>query len=184
MTRLYLVRHGRPAQHYGVGDASLSDFGRRQAEDAAISLAGQGALRVISSPTKRCRETAEPIAKALRQSVSIEQRISEVPAPKGVADPAQWVREHFNRENKKTWSSVDPRVNAWREDVLKAIRDIKHDSVVVTHFVVINVVMGAALQLDEMVVCAPDHASITEFALVGGDLRFVLDGDQIASDAG
>jgi hypothetical protein len=39
--------------------------------------------------------------------------------------------------------------------------------------------MSAALHLDVTAVCRPDFASITEFSLVNGDLRLVVNGMEV-----
>lgn len=62
---LILVRHGLPERKHGDADPSLSETGRDQAERAARALRAEGVDAVWSSPMKRARETAEPLASAL-----------------------------------------------------------------------------------------------------------------------
>ncbi|HEX5776589.1 MAG TPA: phosphoglycerate mutase family protein, partial [Caulobacteraceae bacterium] len=74
MARIYMIRHGRPASTWGGGDLDpgLDEAGRTQAEQVAEALLAQPEPphRIVSSPLRRCRETAEPLARAL--GVSIE----------------------------------------------------------------------------------------------------------------
>ncbi len=63
--------------------------------------------------------------------------------------------------------------------ILEALRDLKEPSVVFTQYTNINAIMSAALHLDVTAVCRPDFASITEFSLVNGDLRLVVNGMEI-----
>jgi len=180
MARLFLVRHGEPAENWGSGiDPGLSRFGKNQAEHCAQRLVDLGALRIISSPTKRALESAEPAAKLQRQKVILEPRVGEVPPPAGVSDVRAWMRENFSAESTKTWAGMDQRMLAWREGVLAAVREVTTDTAMITHYVPINVIVGAALRVDETAVCRPDYASITELKVENGDLRMVFHGDPL-----
>jgi hypothetical protein len=39
--------------------------------------------------------------------------------------------------------------------------------------------MGNALRLDVTMSCRPEYASLTEFSVVNGDIRLVMDGTEI-----
>ena len=70
MQTLFLIRHGKPAAVWGEADddPGLDDAGRAQAEAARDHLLSlpedQRPSRVVSSPLRRCRETAAPTAEA------------------------------------------------------------------------------------------------------------------------
>ncbi|WP_411138388.1 bifunctional RNase H/acid phosphatase [Streptomyces sp. C10] len=98
-----LLRHGETAltpekRFSGSGgtDPELSAAGRRQAEATAAALAARGTIQaVVSSPLRRCRETAEAVAARLGLEVRIEEGLRE-------ADFGAWegltfaeVRERF-----------------------------------------------------------------------------------------
>ncbi|MFI6770005.1 bifunctional RNase H/acid phosphatase [Streptomyces sp. NPDC050355] len=80
-----LLRHGETAltpqkRFSGSGgtDPELSAAGRRQAEAAAAALAARGTVQaVVSSPLRRCRETAQAVADRLGQEVRIEEGLRE-----------------------------------------------------------------------------------------------------------
>jgi len=72
MTVFYLVRHAANdlSERVLCGrkiDVPLNAHGRRQADALARRLAQEPIAQVISSPRKRARQTAEPIAAALKQ---------------------------------------------------------------------------------------------------------------------
>jgi 8-oxo-dGTP diphosphatase len=73
---VYLVRHAHAGSRSAwKGDDErrpLSPKGRGQAEGLAARLKGEPIARVLSSPSRRCVETAEPLARAV--GVEIEQR--------------------------------------------------------------------------------------------------------------
>ncbi|HET6857130.1 MAG TPA: bifunctional RNase H/acid phosphatase [Streptomyces sp.] len=84
-TTFVLLRHGEtvltPEKRFsgsGGTDPQLSAAGRRQAEGAAASLAARGTVQeIVSSPLRRCRETAEAAAARLGLDVRIEEDLRE-----------------------------------------------------------------------------------------------------------
>ncbi|MEV6574531.1 bifunctional RNase H/acid phosphatase [Streptomyces sp. NPDC051577] len=82
---LVLLRHGETAltpqkRFSGSGgtDPELSPAGRRQAAAVAEALAARGTVQaVVSSPLRRCRETAQAVADRLGLPVAIEEGLRE-----------------------------------------------------------------------------------------------------------
>ncbi|MFJ5223701.1 bifunctional RNase H/acid phosphatase [Streptomyces sp. NPDC088400] len=80
-----LLRHGEtaltPSKRFsgsGGTDPELSAVGRRQAEDAAAAMAARGTVQeIVSSPLRRCRETAAAVASRLGLDVTIEEGLRE-----------------------------------------------------------------------------------------------------------
>ncbi|MFJ3910128.1 bifunctional RNase H/acid phosphatase [Streptomyces vinaceus] len=81
-----LLRHGETAltpqkRFSGSGgtDPELSEAGRRQASAVAEALAARGTVQtIVSSPLRRCRETAQAVADRLGLAVTIEEGLREV----------------------------------------------------------------------------------------------------------
>ncbi|WP_432045314.1 bifunctional RNase H/acid phosphatase [Streptomyces asiaticus] len=80
-----LLRHGEtpltPEKRFsgsGGTDPALSDVGRHQAERVAAALAARGTIQaVVASPLRRCRETAEVVARRLGLDVRVEEGLRE-----------------------------------------------------------------------------------------------------------
>jgi broad specificity phosphatase PhoE len=62
---------------------------------------------------------------------------------------------------------------AWRQSVLDSLYHLPENSVVFSHFIAINVAVGAALSRDDVVSFSPDHASITCVEATNGRLRLL-----------
>jgi broad specificity phosphatase PhoE len=187
MVRVFLIRHGRPAQTWGGqgGDPELSELGQSQAEAAGERLQGLGEFDVVSSPMLRCRQTAAPYARWRGLAPAIEPRVSEIVADDDVEDRAAWLQARFpwrEQSPSRLWTSLEPRLRDWREAMLSFIRSIDSDTAVFTHFIGINVICGAALRRDETIVCRPDHGSITELAVENGALQLVRHGASMQID--
>lgn len=167
MARLYLVRHGEAAAGYGHDrDPGLSERGRAQAEALVATfedLLGGASLPIRTSPLRRCQETAMPLATAWGVEPVVDPLVAEVAAPTSdLAQRSQWLR----RALASTWSELEPEPVAWRARLLDHLRAIPEDSVVVTHFVVINAAIGAARGDNSVMVEPVANTSIT--VLEGG----------------
>ncbi|MGA1332843.1 MAG: MSMEG_4193 family putative phosphomutase [Ilumatobacteraceae bacterium] len=113
-TLVLLVRHGTtpttgkvlPGRAHGL---HLSDKGREQAQRAADRIAEMGSVHTVyASPLERARETAAPIARALRKSVRIERGLLE-------CDFGQWTGASLKRLYKKPeWTTVQRTPSAFR----------------------------------------------------------------------
>ena len=140
----------------------------------AETLAPRGPLPLLSSPLRRCRETAAALAAQWGEEPVIEPGVGEVESP--VVELAQrgpWLRAFMAG----TWDGQPPELVAWRQRVLDTLLGLDQDTVVVTHFIAINAAVGAATD-DRRVVCfAPDNCSRTEMAAEAGSLRVVRLGD-------
>jgi broad specificity phosphatase PhoE len=168
MATIYLVRHARPKGAWSEDpDPGLDDVGVAQAAAAAQTLHGKigSRLPIRTSPLLRCRETAAPLIERWRSEAEIMEAVAEIPAP---AIPAGARREWLAQAMRGTWSDLQssaaagaPDYARWRMSVLEALARLDGDHVVFTHFIAINVVVGAALGNDRVVSFKPDHASIT-----------------------
>ncbi len=88
------VRHGETAANrdrlaLGRADPPLTDRGGVQADALARRLADSGAVRIISSPLRRARETASAIADAVRLEVEVDERLVEM-------DYGEWDERSFS----------------------------------------------------------------------------------------
>lgn len=185
MTRLFLIRHAEPAAAWGgsAADPGLSALGREQARAAAERLSDLGRLDVVTSPMRRCWETAAPFAEAAGRPPVLEPCVSEVAAPPEVADRRAWLQQTFPWRGgaPRLWTSLAPELHAWRQAMLGYVRGLSADAAIFTHFIAINVIVGAALDRAETIVCRPAHASITELELENEALRLVKVGAEMAN---
>lgn len=181
MPRLYLIRHGKPAATWGDADPDpgLDDMGLIQAEAARDWLlalpAAERPKRVVSSPLRRCRETAAPTAGALGVDVEIDPIVGEIPTPQALdaAERGGWLRQAFQG----TWAEIkgDLDYEEWRRDIVGALR-ARGDTAVFSHYVAINAVVSHLLAEDRVLAFRPDHASITVLETDGTDLTLVVKG--------
>lgn len=179
MPILYLVRHGRAAASWDRDlDPGLDDAGREQARRAAETLAALGPLDMIVSPMARTRETAAPLAERWKLQPRLETRVSEIPSRAAdLKARGQWLRTIATGN----WSALDPTLRQWRAEVIRALQEAERDTVVVTHYIAINVATGAATSDDRVVNFHPDYCSITVLESQDGRLTLVRLGPEAAT---
>jgi broad specificity phosphatase PhoE len=91
---------------------------------------------------------------------SVEPDVGEIQAPHhDLATRGPWLQSVLGSE----WPEMPTEQQRWRSAVLARLLSLTDDCVVVTHFVAINVAIGAAT-LDDRVVCRHvDNCSTTVF---------------------
>lgn len=100
----YFLRHGetvwnRARRTQGQLDAPLNATGRDQARIAGEALAGEPIERIISSPLKRARHTAEATAERLGLPVSFDPDLMECHLGDHQGqDHGPWLRGYFSGE--------------------------------------------------------------------------------------
>jgi broad specificity phosphatase PhoE len=178
MKRLYLIRHGKPASTWGGGDADpgLDETGRAQAQAARDWLLalpeGERHERVVSSPLRRCRETALPTAEALGVQIAVDPTVGEIPTPAALAEAARpdWLRTAFQG----TWGQIKGDLDylAWRSAIVGSLLQ-RGSTAVFSHYVAINAVVSALADDERVMVFRPDHTSITVLETDGKVLSLV-----------
>ena len=157
-------------------DPGLDALGHSQAEEVAKKLGGLGPLSILSSPLKRTRETAAPLAKLWNVEPVIEKAVAEIPSPWGMTLDGRvaWLRKLMGG----TWRDAPRDLAEWREDCISAVAEIARDTVIFSHYVAINVIAGAATGDHRVVVFSPDNCSVTVFETDGSSLRLIEKGNE------
>ena len=178
---IFLVRHGEAAASWGeAADPGLSELGKEQALQTAqelLPLLGES-VNLISSPLLRAQETSLPLAELLGgASVSIEPAYSEIPSPVPMAQRQVWLREFMSQQ----WDMQPDTLQAWRSEMMKKLLELEQPSVIFTHFLVLNSVVGSLQGKPETLCFRPDNASVVRLKHCGSHLELVDIGRQMAT---
>jgi len=175
---VYLIRHARPSATWGEGaeDPGLDDLGIAQARAAAHQLLSAPiAARprgIVSSPMRRCLETAKPLADALDLTVEIDPLVGEIPTPAHLAPSERpaWLASAMAGR----WGEIrgDLDYDAWRKGVAAAVGR-RPQVAIFSHFVAINAVISVVTRTDQVIGFRPGHASITSLAVEAEGLRLI-----------
>jgi broad specificity phosphatase PhoE len=176
MARLYLVRHGKATASWAEDfDPGLDSVGKSQAKGVAQTLSPLGPLDVITSPLSRAKETARLLSDIWGCPQRIEERVGEIPSPTDdLMGRTHWLQDVMG----KRWSKLGEDLHAWRQGVVEALLALDRDTVVFTHFIAINVVVGVATGDDRVVCFWPENGSITIVEADGSSLNLIERGDE------
>jgi broad specificity phosphatase PhoE len=173
IARVTLVRHGQPSAVWGSDggqDPGLDDVGHAQAEAVAELLAPHGPLPLVVSPKARTRETAAPLALRWAIDPIVEPAVGELQAPPDPdADHVAWLRAVMQ----SIYADLDDGLRAFRDRVVSKVASIEGDTVIVSHYIAINAVVGAATGDDRVVSFAPGHCSRTVVEVARGAIHLV-----------
>lgn len=174
MTCIYLIRHGEAEAGWSTErDPGLNDTGRRQAYRAAQAFAQRGPLPIITSPLRRARETASEFATLWRCPATIDERVAEIPSiGMALAERGEWLDTLTQRR----WQELDDVVQNWRRTAVARLLDISQDTVVVSHFMLINAVVSWASGAERVVSCQPLPGSRTTLERAGESFRVMETG--------
>lgn len=174
---IYLVRHGEAAAGWGSHpNPGLSETGQGQARTASEALAGLGIQQVFSSPMQRCQETAAPFVAASDLPLTIEPGVTEVPTPADVGDDrVSWLRSMMAG----TWAEAPDVVQAWRAQLIETVSGLPENSVVFSHFVAINALVGHSEGVDAVTVFRPNYCSMTRFQAADNQLKLIERGQEL-----
>ena len=176
--KIYLVRHGEAAASWRESDdPGLSTLGHQQAAATAQRLAEHvdSNICLISSPLQRARETAQPLSMKLDTEITIIDAFREIPTPVERAERQTWL----NDIARQSWGEQHEMVQEWHRALLQQLTLIQQPTVVFTHFMVLNVIVGKLTAKDQVVCFLPDNASVTTLELNNGSLQLLELGQQL-----
>lgn len=189
---LLLIRHALPVRIDPVpgriADPELSATGRAQAERLARWLASERIDAIYSSPQRRARETAMPLAASRGVSVEIEPGVVELDRDADSYVPL----EELKAESYGAWkalvdggltASID--VDLFRKTVVTAIERIitEHPGkrvAVVCHGGVINAWAARVLGIDRPIFFEPGYTSVHRFLAASTGERSVVSLNDVA----
>ena len=159
MPRIRLVRHGQAAAGFSDDhDPGLSDLGRTQSVAMTTALRPTGPRPIVVSPLRRTVETAAPLADAWAVTPTIDRRVAEIPSPTDdLAERGAWLSQAMAG----TWADLGPELEAWRNELLDAVLELDDGTVVVSHFIAINALIGVAVGDDRVMHVPLANCSIT-----------------------
>lgn len=165
---IYLIRHGEAAQAWDKApDPKLSTNGQIQAQKLAneyVPFLNATDFQLVSSPLQRAQETAIPFQESLNLLPRINRNFAEVPSPGiALADRRNWLKGLFS---KKVNELEQPQIE-WRNNIISGIQSLEKNTLIFSHFMTINAVVGWIRGNEKLVSYYPNYCSITKIERVG-----------------
>ena len=153
-----LVRHGEAAAGWGhANDPGLSPLGKRQAKVVGNKLSTLGFKHGFASPMARCQETSQPFSRKSGIAVATEPNVSEIPTIPGLEDRVSWLKQFMSG----TWGEAEPILQDWRAALIATVEALPDHSVVFTHFIAINTIVGYLEGSQAVTSFRPGYCSMT-----------------------
>ena len=189
MIKIYLIRHGEAIDGWTSLDPGLSKLGKKQAEDLRSSLKKKlnDKTDIISSPLLRCQETANISVSDSKKKIVFDDIFRELPSPiKDLNKRVTWLKrvlplnwEELEEDTESKLSNID--YYLWRKKIINKIISFKNETVIFTHFVVINYVIGKIMNSNKVIKFYPDNCSITEIGIEDNKMELIKLGDSSIS---
>jgi 2,3-bisphosphoglycerate-dependent phosphoglycerate mutase len=162
---LLLIRHARPNRAdggNGPADPGLSPLGLRQADALADWLAHEPIDAIYSSPMRRARETAVPLAEKLGLTVATDPVLAEYDAGATAYIPI----EELRAAGDPRWMQLPDDVVGFQRTVVDGIEQLvaNHTAgtvAVVCHGGVVNVYLSWVLGATQELFFLPHYTSIS-----------------------
>lgn len=183
---LILIRHGRPLRverrDGEPADPDLSEEGRRQAQKMAHWLEKEKFDAIYSSPLKRAKSTARPLAESRGIDIIIEPGISEF----DTLSPSYIPMEELKEQDYEKWRQLMEGgfaelfdLDSFQKTVVHTLEGIVADNksrrvAVVCHGGVINLWTAHVLGLGVSMFFAPEYTSIHRFMAAGAGVQSVI----------
>ena len=186
MSKVFLIRHGQAEDGWTSLDPGLSETGIDQSKKLSekINKMITGREAVVSSPLKRCLETAKISLAKLDVNISIDNTFAELPSPiSDLNKRVVWLKRVLpltweELENDPVSASSCISYSSWREDVIRSLLKLKGDSIIFSHYVVINSIIGWVLNSNKVVNFNPANCSITTLEINKGKISILSLGDE------
>lgn len=159
MSLIHLVRHGEAAASWDRSpDPGLSETGLQQALSVRQQFAHEPAAPVYSSPLRRARETAQPLAEAWGADITVAPAFAEIPTPWGYSleQRMQWLLALRDQ----SWETASAALQGWRAGILQGVSQLPAGAVVFTHFMVMNTLVGQATGRQDYVCYQPANGAV------------------------
>ncbi len=174
---LLLVRHGEAAESWGNHpDPGLSKLGIKQSSSLINNamLKSLDSYNFVSSPKSRAKMTAEPLIKKFNKELIINNAFSEIPSDDiNNSQKRAWLTEVMNIEIRDLPDSV---LN-WRDSIIENSLNVSYNTIVFTHFMVINALVGSLLKKNALMFFYPNYVSITKITFENKEVKSISLGD-------
>jgi len=168
---LLFVRHGQASASWKNHlDPGLSEIGKDQAKNLTSNkkLPNLSNYDFLSSPKLRAIETSKPLAEKYKKEVVINESFIEIPSSNIELNKKQeWLKNIIEMKKK----DLPKFIQQWQKNIFLNISNIKKDTIIFTHFMVINSVVSDFVKADSIVHFFPDYTSITKVVLENGYIK-------------
>ena len=174
---IIFIRHGEASDAWGDhSDPGLSDKGLMQSNNLLnhVELQNLGDFSFISSPKSRAIETGKPLAKKFNKKLKIDEVFIEIPSK----DIAQEKKQEWLKNIVQTKKdSLPDFIKSWSDDIYSKTKSFKRNTIIFTHFMVINALLSKLSNEDTLMYFYPDYTSVIKIGIKNNEFEYFLTED-------
>ena len=174
---LIFIRHGEAASSWvSHEDPGLSEKGLEQSEAILHreDLQNLKNYKFISSPRKRAIETSRPLVKKFNKKIVIDETFNEIPSSDVDNNKKrQWLEKIVKMKK----SDLPKNILDWQQKIYESVLESQGNTVIFSHFMVINSLISNILESDTIFYFYPDNTSVTKIFLNNGEVKSFQIGD-------
>ena len=172
--KIIFIRHGEASDAWGDhSDPSLSDNGLLQSNNLLNheELQNLEDFSFISSPKSRAIETGKPLAKKFDKKLNIDDVFIEIPSKDITQDKKQeWLTNII--QTKK--DNLPDFIQSWSDDIYFKTKSFKKNTIIFTHFMVINALLSKLSNEDTLMYFYPDYTSVIKIGIKNNEFEYFL----------
>ena len=168
------IRHAEASSSWGDHhDPGLSDTGIAQSKKLINrpELKQLDGYSFISSPKLRAVETARPLAKKFKKELIIENIFTEIQSPNIEPENKQGWLKNILQMNK---NDLPENIAKWKDNIISKTKAFSQDSVIFTHFMVINALISEITSSDTLLYFHPGYTSIVKIKIAKNKIQSFL----------
>ena len=170
-TEIIFIRHGEAAISWeNHSDPVLSDLGIAQSKNLTHhnELQKLSNYNFISSPKLRAVQTAEYLTKKFDKELVIDKTFIEIPSDNIHLSKK---REWFKQLIKTKKEDLPDNIKKWKDEILNKVKSFNHNTVIFTHFMVMNLLVSEFKSQDTLLCFYPDNASILKIEIKNKEFK-------------
>ena len=174
---IIFIRHGEASDAWGDHlDPGLSNNGILQANNLLNhkELQNLKDFSFMSSPKSRAIETGKPLAKKFDKKLNIDEVFIEIPSK----DIAQEKKQEWLKNIVQTKiDNLPDFIQSWSDDIYFKTKSLEQNTIIFTHFMVINALLSKLSNKDTLMYFYPDYTSVIKIVIRNNEFEYFLTED-------
>ena len=165
LIEIIFIRHGEASNAWGDHlDPGLSENGHLQSADLLKhkELQNLEDFCFISSPKSRAIETGKPLADKFGKKLNIDEIFIEIPSKNIAQDKKQdWLKSIIQTKR----DDLPDFIESWSDDIYLKSKSFKENTIVFTHFMVINALLSRLAKKNTLMYFYPNYTSVVKVGI-------------------
>ena len=170
-TEIIFIRHAEAASSWeNHSDPVLSDLGITQSKNLIHhnELQKLNNYNFVSSPKLRAIQTSEYLSKKFNKELVIDSTFIEIPSDNiHLSKKREWFKELIKTKK----DDLPDNIKKWKDDILIKTKSFSQNTIIFTHFMVMNLLVSEFKSKDTLLCFYPDNTSILKIEIKNKEFK-------------